>query len=140
MYMSSLKGVSNLRSFGGNIAKVQFSDCPTNSLWFERFSRGCLSRMGQVVKQDMAISLGVMHAMLSLLNEAWKGAQGGREQSHIANVGAYISIAFCGSFRGAEVFLVDLFGLKKYAELGPSYGSREYVIIPLLGRLRVSWE
>ncbi len=51
-------------------------------------------------------------------------------------MGAYISIAFCGSFRGAEVFLVDLFGLKKYAELRPSYGSKEYIIIPLLGRFK----
>lgn len=45
-------------------------------------------------------------------------------------------VAFCGSFRGPEVFLVDLYGLNKYYEENPSYEGQEYVIIPLLGRFK----
>lgn len=46
-------------------------------------------------------------------------------------MGCYIVMAFCGCFRGAEVFLFDLFGLKKYAS-----NDNGYVIIPLLGRFK----
>lgn len=66
----------------------------------------------------------VVHYLLALLEEAWKGTGEASAKSNIGNLGAYIMIAFCGSFRGAEVFLVDLYGLKKYAELKPSHGGR----------------
>jgi hypothetical protein len=48
----------------------------------------------------------------------------------MASAGAFVIIAFCGSFRGNEVFLTDLFGLGKYeAELK----GEDHVIVPLLG-------
>jgi len=137
VYMCSVNGVSSLRTLGGESAKFHLNDCPTNSLWFERFTRGCLSRMGQIVKQDMAVSLRVMHAMLQLLEESWSQSRGDERRCMLlANVGAYITIAFCGSFRGPEVFLVDLFGLRKYFEMNPSYEGVDYVVIPLLGRFK----
>ncbi len=43
VYMASVGGVSNLRSLGGDVTKFHLNDCPTNSLWFERFAKGCLS-------------------------------------------------------------------------------------------------
>jgi len=46
MHMSSLEGVNNLRTVGGETAKMSLSLLPTNSLWFERFADGCLKRMG----------------------------------------------------------------------------------------------
>mmetsp|Transcript_9798 Transcript_9798/g.14171 ORF Transcript_9798/g.14171 Transcript_9798/m.14171 type:complete len:202 (-) Transcript_9798:497-1102(-) len=45
-------------------------------------------------------------------------------------LGAYSIIAFCGTFRGHEVFLVDLDGLLQYAS------TSDCVIIPLLGRYK----
>jgi len=92
--------------------------------------------MGQVVKQDMAVSVNVMLAMLMILDKTWEDAPSMEEKSKCANVGAYISIAFCGSFRGAEVFLVDLYGLLKYADLRPADDGMSYVIVPLLGRFK----
>jgi len=119
---------------GGDKAKTSFSNfCLTQSLWFERFAKGCLSRMGQVVKQDRAISLEVMHQLMENLEGEWTQATH-TERSVIARLGAFCLIAFCGSFRGPELFLVDLFGLHKYgkAELRTT-GGKEYVIVPLLG-------
>ena len=40
MHMSSLEGVNNLRTVGGETAKMSLSLLPTNSLWFERFADG----------------------------------------------------------------------------------------------------
>eukprot|EP00978_Attheya_sp_CCMP212_P048233 scaffold490844_cov181-Attheya_sp.AAC.1 len=34
---------------------TQFSSCPTNSLWFSRFFEGCRLRMGQDVRQNLAL-------------------------------------------------------------------------------------
>jgi hypothetical protein len=48
---------------------------------------------------------------------------------------AYITIAFYGSLRGSEVFLVDLHGLWEYlTELNDP--EINYVIVPLLGRFK----
>jgi hypothetical protein len=116
---------------------MSFSNfCLTQSLWFERFAKGCLSQMGQVVKQDRAISLEVMHQLMENLEGEWTQATH-TERSVIARLGAFCLIAFCGSFRGPELFLVDLLGLHKYgkAELRTT-GGKEYVIFPLLGRFK----
>jgi hypothetical protein len=136
VYMASLKGVESLRTVGGDKAKHFLNDCPTHSQWFEKFSKGCLSRMGQVVKQDRAVSLDLMHALMERLECEWSSAEDIRSKKVIASIGAYALIAFCGSFRGPEVFLVDLFGLRKYVEENPRYKDKEYVIIPLMGRFK----
>lgn len=111
MYMSSASGAFNLRTVGGNKTKYSLSDSPTQSLWFERFSRGCLARMGQEVHQDWEIPLEVMHALQDLLEQEWRASGMCSERNLVAILGAYIMIAFCGSFRGSEVLLVDLHGL-----------------------------
>lgn len=136
VYMSSAGGVSSLRSVGGERVKHQLNKCPTHSTWFERFAKGCLSRMGQIVKQDMAISLPVLHALLELLEEEWNLVESLGDRSLVASLGAFSVIAFCGSFRGPEVFLVDLYGLCKYLEDGTGTVGVECVIIPLLGRFK----
>lgn len=45
-------------------------------------------------------------------------------------------ICFCGSFRGPEVFLVDLYGLNKYLAAPRRVQECDYVIIPLLGQVK----
>ncbi len=136
IYQASLPAVDHLKIMGGDKAKQFLTDCPTNSLWFERLSRGCLSRMGQIVKQDRAVSLPLMHALCSLLEEEWKNSETLPQRSLIASVGALAVTCFCGSFRGPEMFLIDLFGLAKYLESDRFAGGREFVIIPLLGRFK----
>ena len=50
--------------------------------------------------------------------------------------GAYSAICFCGSFRGHEVFIVDLEGLIKLNEQFKRKGRSDYVVIPLLGKFK----
>jgi len=136
VFMASVLGQDSLCMMGGDKAKQYLCQCPTNTLWFERFSKGCLSRMGQIVRQDRAISLELMHALCSLLNQEWEVAENHKVRSQIAALGAYSVIAFCGSFRGPEVFLTDLHGLIKYGEERLLAAGKEYVIIPLLGHFK----
>ncbi len=114
MYMSSLEGSNNMRMVGGDRAKYQVTHNPTQFAWFERFSLGCLRRMSQEVRQDWAIPLPVMHALMKCLDHEWSKTIDQEASILVASVGAYSIIAFCGSFRGSEVFLVDLHGLQKY--------------------------
>jgi len=56
------------------------------------------------------------------------------EKEVIKLLGDYTFIAFCGSLQGNEVFLVDLYGNKKY--LASPEVEDGVVIIPLLGRFK----
>ena len=133
MYMSSSLGVGCLKTFGGETAKLTLTNLPTNSSWFERFSLGCLRRMGQDVRQDWAIPVEAIHALLEALDGEWLRAQAWMDQHRIAAVGAFIVLAFCGSFRSNEVFLTDLFGLDKYLR---ELSAENHVIVPLLGKYK----
>jgi hypothetical protein len=140
VFQASVAGAGSYKTLGGDKVKMSFSNsCITQSLWVERFAKGCLSRMGQVVRQDRAISLEVlevMHQLMENLELEWSnGPQDNR--SDIASLGAFCLIAFCGSFRGPEMFLVGLFGLHKYGRTDlKTAGGKDYVIVPLLGRFK----
>jgi len=136
LYMPSVQGAFSLRTVGGERAKHYLTDSPTQSLWFERFCTGCLHRMGQEVRQDWAIPLPVMHALMNSLDNEWSSTQDPEVRELVASIGAYSIVAFCGSFRGPEVFLVDLFGLRKYMQQHPRDVGVECVIVPLLGRFK----
>jgi hypothetical protein len=134
--MSSPIGALSLRTVGGDKGKHFLNTCPTHSSWFENFALGCLRRMGQEVRQDRAISLPVMHALLQLLDREWHSADDPHQRLCLASIGAYSVICFCGSFRGPEGFLVDLYGLRKYLNTPRHSDERAYVIIPLLGKVK----
>jgi len=134
--MASVLGNASFRTMGGNEkGKIYLNTCPTNSPWFECFARGCLSRMGQIVKQDRVVSLELMHAFLELIEKEWVVADH-RERSDLAAIGAYAVFAFCGLFRGPEVFLVDLHRLIKYTDENLKVNGKEFIILPLLGRFK----
>jgi hypothetical protein len=136
VYMGSLVGTNQYHTVGGDTAKNSISQCPTHSLWFERFSKGCLSRMGQDIRQDTAISVPVMLALLHDLETDWFSAITPAFRRWVASLGAFLCIAFCGSFRGPEVFLVDIAGLRSHlaAPIDPTLPP--HVIVPLLGRFK----
>jgi len=92
--------------------------------------------MGQDVRQDWAIPLPVMHALMERLEEEWGMGGNLEDRALIASIGAYAIIAFCGSFRGSEVFLTDLCGLRKYLWEPLSPEAPPHVVIPLLGQFK----
>jgi hypothetical protein len=89
--------------------------------------------MGQETRQDLAMSVKVLLALLDSLElELMNDTTPHRRETKIF-VGAYSVIAFGGSFRGNEVFLTDLYGLTKYFRTPLIENGTRYVIIPLLG-------
>jgi hypothetical protein len=92
--------------------------------------------MGQEVKQDLAVSVQVMLAFQAEMERDWQEAPSNLRRIQLAMIGAYALIAFGGSFRGHEVFLVDTFGLIKYARQKLTEKGLSFVTIPLLGKYK----
>jgi len=134
-YHASAISAETSMTLGRDTAKATLTTCPTKNMWFERFAKGCLKRMGQEVRQDLATSIHLMHALQRLLEREWEDS-GEKERVNLAMIGAYIMIAFTGTFRGHEVFLVDTFGLLKYAREDHVERGERFVVVPLLGRYK----
>ena len=83
-----------MSTLGRDTAKSSHTNCPTQSLWFERFSKDCLYRMGEVVKQDLAISIEIMSCMMKLFNEEWLRTPPRWDRLEVASVALYSIIAF----------------------------------------------
>lgn len=89
--------------------------------------------MGQDVRQDWAISIGAMQALMVAFERAWGRAVLLEDKDEVVTSATYAVIAFCGSLRGNKVFLVDLAGLRRYLQ---ELKEEDFVLVPLLGRYK----
>lgn len=88
------------------ISRVQ-----THSVWFAtRFMKGLERRHGQVVKQDWAPPISVIHAIDSVLEVRWNEATCSRTRKKCAEMGAWFICGFCSGLRGEEMVLIELVG------------------------------
>lgn len=117
---------------------LTLTNCPTDSFWFSRWSKGCETRMGYILKQDKAISLDLLKALISSFsNEILNCSQSKTEKLNLVNGLAYTAIMFGGSFRGSEGLKLDLKALIKDFEKGNSDSHKHpHVVIPLQGRFK----
>ena len=136
MFHASARSNIDTLTLGRDMAKSFLTTCPTQSSWFERFCSGCVQRMGQEVKQDLAVSIQVMLAFQEEMEKEWREPQTLKQRIQLAMIGAYPLIAFGGSFRGHEVFLVDTFGIIKYAKKKLVERGQAFAMVPLLGRYK----
>lgn len=66
---TSIESAQTLMTLGWDTANSSLTTCPISSMWFERFVKDLLPRMGQEVRQDLAISIPVMLTLQDLLEE-----------------------------------------------------------------------
>jgi len=123
---------------GDDGKRRQLTSCPTKSEWFARFTLGCKKRMGQDVRQNLALGSKVVVELLSLVEEEAAAAESLGRVRHLVTVGAFIAVGFVGSFRGSEPFMMDLLALRKWFPRGRDGegGHASFVIVPLLGRFK----
>ena len=66
VYSASMEAANDAAIISvGTQTTSRITTCPTNSLWFSRWSTGCETRMGFVLKQNTAIYINVMKALIS---------------------------------------------------------------------------
>jgi hypothetical protein len=94
--------------------KDRLTLCPTDSEWFGRFQLGCKKRMGQDVRPQLGLSIGVMKEYMDRLKSKWLASIDDQEQDLLCAVRAYLALSYAALFHGNEGFLLDLFGLRQH--------------------------
>eukprot|EP00957_Ditylum_brightwellii_P211661 15366441-Ditylum_brightwellii.AAC.1 len=136
-YLASADSLAGSVSLGGLHSKMHLGRCPTHSLWFEKFVIGCKLRLGEIVKQDRAISMKKMLTLLDIAEDMVKGAIIQEERRKWILLGAFAVIVYAGSFQGPEVFLIDIHGLMKFQQEGCTGPENlHHVVVALLGRFK----
>ena len=136
MWRASLRG-SEGAVLSRNLVKLQQSSCPTHGEWFERCSRGMHERMGDVVRQDLAISIEQMLELMRSFNLRWDLAEGNRgDQKQILFPALFSVIAFCCGLRGEELPLMSLSGVRRHLDRGINHPIHPHVTVALLGRFK----
>lgn len=110
--------------------------CSTNSVFFSKFIRGCEKRMGRTIRQDAALSVEILLAVLDNMDKEFKCSEPTiRRKRDLVILGSFLVIGFCDALRGNEVFLVEASNLCKFADETQLHG-RDYFIVPMMGRFK----
>ena len=113
------------------------SKCPTQSLLFEKFSKGLLSRMGRDVRSNSGLSHLVLVKIIENLERELQSSDAGDDRKHFLVVcGFYFVVCFVASLRGCEGFMVERSDLIRYVSKGKTHRISPHVVVPLLGRFK----
>ena len=127
-------------------SKLIQTSCPTFGEWYERFGLGLHKRMGDKVRQDRAISVDQMKALMEEFEKDWtalapEGNQDG-EREKVLFGALFAVVAWVVALRGEEVPLMDLAGSRKHFSSAVLTGLNEdgvdlsHAVIALLGRFK----
>ena len=122
----------------GSEGSMMVSNASTNKPWFKRFMLGCHRRMGDVWLPDQPITMKIMGACLSELEENWRLFEGDKTgRKKVALVACILLAGFYGGLRGEEINRVDFGGMKKYWAEGMTCSTdRKHVPLVLSGRFK----
>ena len=113
--------------------------CPTDSKFFQLFTRGMLLRLGRQTRSNWGLDFRVLHIILQNLEYDINAADTSPErQRECAMLGSFLLIGFVCALRGNEIFLVEAEGIQSMIQKGLSEPDmkRQHVVIPLLGRFK----
>ena len=116
--------------------KTYVTSCPSYSLWFERFIFGMHKRMGDVVHQDKAVTLDVVHKVIEGLEVDYLEERNDGAKEKIADVAVFVLASFLAALRGEETLKIVLGETKEFYKEGQSHGNHKHVILPLRGRFK----
>ena len=118
-------------------AKLFHTTCPTHGDWFERFSKGMHERMGDKVKQDLGVTIQVMHVLMAKYDRRWALAGDNRaKQEAVVFPALFCVVCFCCALRGEEAPLMHLVGTRLHLAEGLRHPSMPHVVVALLGRFK----
>jgi len=109
--------------------------CPSEGRWYSLFNTGITVRMGDVVHQDRAYTLEVVHAIIAMFEDQFQ--REGYTMPVRDFEAAIFFIASCmGGFRGYEVVWTDLGALRYDMEYNEDRDDQSAVIWPVTGRFK----
>jgi hypothetical protein len=129
-------GSSGLEDVVGAYEKNRcwISKVPTHTFWFHRFMVGIHKRVGEIRRQDEALTIDVLHEVDRILEANWKRAQDGRTQRRVAEMGVWFLGGFCTGLRGEEMVRIEFAGTAKSAEKWVTKPTDPYFMFVVGGR------
>ena len=109
--------------------------CPSESRWYEHFAVGVSARMGDVVTQDRAYTIEVLHKLLESYEAEWVEAGYQMPLKTLASC-MFLLTSSLGGMRGFEVMWTDLAALRydlTYCEEIEDYTAVSW---PIIGRFK----
>ena len=115
------------------------SSLPADSEWLKRFLNGMRFRIGERLRQDLALTPEIIVEVLSICEEQWTLAQeGGFHDLAKAEVeiACFFILSYAGGLRGFEVPKVVVHGLVDQFVEQEEDGRPPHVGVPLRGRFK----
>ena len=114
------RGRSTRFHFGGN-----------SSLWFDRFAQGCKARMGEDVRQNLALDTELWKKLLARCERRARNSTTLEEGTKHILIGAFSCFALVLSLRGPEGFMFEISLLRKHR-----VRNNDLVWLPIVGKLK----
>ena len=121
--------------FASDMKKLHVTEVPTASRWFPRFMLGAKRRMGVIRRQNEALTVHQILAMLEITEQDWHRSACEKERKEIEEVACFAVIAFALSLRGEETPMVSIDGLVEYWEETKRY-QPPFIMVALRGRFK----
>jgi hypothetical protein len=131
------KDIAGFKGMKGDIFGA--SNCPTDSRFFQLFTRGLLLRLGKQTKSNWGLDYNALHVILNNFEEELSDPNlEPKIKRELIMLGSFFIIGFVCGLRGNEIFLVEAEGLQKMIDKGRVEMEErlEHVVIPLLGRFK----
>jgi hypothetical protein len=114
-----------------NGSTMRFHFGGSSSLWYQRFAQGCKARMGQDIRQNLALSTALWLAFLNKCERNVRKSESFNKGTRWVIVGFFFATEYVLSLRGPEGFMFEISLLKEHRQL-----SNGLVRLPVLGKLK----
>ena len=106
-----------LSAISSDKQKLHFTNCPTQGPWYIKFIQGCHHCMGNIVKQNMALSIRVMLELDRLITTVLCDVRTWQDTSavfQLTQAGCWATMSFVDALHGKELPQSDLFGTHRH--------------------------
>ena len=122
-------------STGSNKGRYIATCNPSEGRWFQHFIKGCCARMGDIVHQDRAYTLPLLHKLLHMYELEYLDERAPMSNESICSC-MFLLVSCLGGMRGFEVVWTDLAALRYdigYCEEMDDYSAISW---PIVGRFK----
>ena len=122
-------------SASGKSGRMVATCNPSEGRWYQFFAKGCRARMGDIVSQDRAFTIGVVLKLLSMFEVEYQ--EKGENMSMQSLCACMFLLLTClGGMRGYEAVWTDFAALKYDVDYCESLGDFSAIAWPIVGRFK----